>query len=103
MKIYRSMKAAADGLPEVGASARTLGIRPGVDVPAKTPTDSTGPGDGGMSVAPDDPMHLARIRRPAAFGGTGIDPVWYIEVDDLGPGLGVRPDSPTHAVVEPAQ
>lgn len=95
------MKAAADGLPEVGPSARTLGVRPGVDIAPTAPGGIVGPGDGGMSVAPDDPLGLARPRRPPAFGGTGKDPVWYIDVDDLGPGLTVRPDSPTHALVEP--
>lgn len=102
MRLYRSMKAAPDGLPEVGAFARALGVRPGVDFAATAPGDVTGPGDGGLSVAPDDPFHLDRVRRPPAFGGTGKDPVWYIEVGDLGPGLVVRPDSPTHALVEPA-
>jgi hypothetical protein len=99
MRLYRSMKTAADGLPAVGPSARTLGIRPGVDCPAA----DTRPGDGGMSVAPDDPMNLARIRRPGVFGGTGSDPVWYIESDDLGPDLIVRQDSPTHSLIEPAR
>ena len=92
------MREAPDGLPEVGATARSLGIRPGADCPA---LGTTGPGDGGMSVAPNDPMHLARIRRPPEFGGTGKDPVWYIEADDLGPGLVVRPDSAAHALIEP--
>jgi hypothetical protein len=102
MRLYRSMRAAPDGLPEVGPFARGLGVRPGIDFPAMLPTDLTGPGGGGMSVAPDDPMNLARVRRPPAFGGTGRDPIWYIEVDDLGPGLVVRPDTAAHALVEPA-
>jgi hypothetical protein len=55
-----------------------------------------------MSVAPDDPFNLVLARRPPAFGGTGKDPLWYIEADDLGSGLTARPDSATHALVEPA-
>jgi hypothetical protein len=54
-----------------------------------------------MSVAPDDPNHLQKHRRPASLGGIGLDPVWYIEVDDLPPDLQFRQDKPTHGVVEP--
>jgi hypothetical protein len=56
-----------------------------------------------MSVAPDDPLHLARNRRPANLGGVGPDPVWWIEADALGPDLVVRIDQPTHGLVEPAR
>jgi hypothetical protein len=54
-----------------------------------------------MSVAPDDPIHLARNRRPANLGGVGPDPVWWIEADVLGPDLTVRFDPPTHGIIEP--
>jgi hypothetical protein len=54
-----------------------------------------------MSVAPDDPMRLPRHRRPASLGGIGQDPVWVLELDDLGPDLRYRPDSPTHGLIEP--
>jgi hypothetical protein len=96
------MKIAADGLPETGATARTLGVRPGVDVPAIHPSHIVVPGTGGLSVAPIDPFNLALARRPPAFGGTGKDPLWYIESEDLILGVIVRRDSPTHALVEPA-
>jgi hypothetical protein len=59
------------------------------------------PGQGGMSVAPDDPLHLPRHRRPAGLGGTGRDPVWYIETEDLGPDLAFRQDGPAHGLIEP--
>jgi hypothetical protein len=105
MRLYRSMIEAADGLPQVGPSARMLGVRPGnaptPDVPAVHPQDILIPGQGGLSVAPDDPMWLARHRRPASLGGLGQDPVWVLELDDLVPHLRFSQDSPTHGVTEP--
>ncbi len=105
MRLFRSMMEAADGLPEVGPSARMLGVRPGnaptPDVPVVHPQDVLAPGQGGMSVAPDDPVRLSRHRRPASLGGIGQDPVWVLELDDLGPDLCYRSDSPTHGLIEP--
>src|SRR6059058_2366777 len=69
MRLYRSMKEAADGFPAVGSSSRLLGVRPGnaptPDVLAVAPSDLVLPGQGGMSVAPDDPANLPRHLRPA--------------------------------------
>src|SRR5437870_13410912 len=100
MRLYRSMKEAADGFPAVGPSSRLLGVRPGnaptPDVLAVAPSDPVLPGQGGMSVVPDDPANLPRHLRPASLGGTGRDPVWYIETDDLGPNLVFRQDRATH-------
>lgn len=105
MRLYRSMKEDMDGLPAVGQSARMLGVRPGTsatpDVLAVHPTDKVLPGHGGMSVAPAEAMHLQRHRRPASLGGTGREPVWYIEVRDLGPELDFRQDRPTQGLIEP--
>ena len=61
------------------------------------------PGQGGMSVAPDDPADLPTHRRPVSLGGTGRDPVWYIESDDLGPDLHARQGRPGHALIEPSR
>jgi hypothetical protein len=105
MRLYRSMKEAPDGSPIVGPSGRLLGVRPGSDptpdVLAVDPADPMPPGQGGMSVTPDDPMHLQRHRRPARLGGLGRDPVWYIETEDLGPDLEFRQDRPGHGLIEP--
>ena len=107
MRLYRSMKEAADGSPVVGPSARMLGVRPGgsptPDVLATKPTDLVQPGQGGMSVAPHDPMYLQRHRRPVSLGGLGLDPVWYIEIEDLKPDLAFRQDKAKHGVIEPKQ
>jgi hypothetical protein len=56
-----------------------------------------------MSVAPDRPDHLHPLRRPPGYGGSGKDPVWCLCLDDLGPDLVFRQDSPTHALIEPAR
>jgi hypothetical protein len=105
MRLYRSMKEAPDGFPDVGPSSRLLGVRPGnatkPDVLAVLPTDPVLPGQGGMSVAPDDPMNLPRHLRPASLGGSGRDSVWYIDMEDLGSDLAFRQDRPTHGLIEP--
>jgi hypothetical protein len=108
MKLYRAMTPAADGLPQVGRSARKLGVRaadqaPNNDVDAALGADLVRPGEG-MSVAPDDPAHLAKNRRPPQVnGGVGKDPVWEIDVNDLGPDLQFHQDSPTHGTITPAR
>ena len=103
--LYRSMGSAEDGFPLTGAIARTLGARPAIDIVV----DSVGmvrPGTGGVSVAPNDIMHLPVFRRPPEFGGTGKDPVWSIRAIDLGPDLRYRPDPDNpagHGFIEPAR
>lgn len=107
MKLYRAMIADADGLPMIGRSARKLGVRtvdraPNNDVVAVSPTDIVRPGKG-MSVAPHDPINLAENRRPPQVnGGTGSDPVWELDVDDLGSDLNFNQDTATHGLIEPA-
>ena len=106
MKLFRAMKMSGDGLPELGRTKRTLGVRPGNlapnnDVLAIRPDDVVNPGVGGMSVAPDEPIHLPRFLRPPAFGGTGKDPVWVIDEADLPPELTVRRDKAIHGMIEP--
>lgn len=105
MRLYRSMTEAQDGMPAVGPSGRMLGVRPGnaptPDVLAVNASDPVLPRQGGMSVAPNDPLRLQRHRRPASLGGIGRDPVWYIEADDLGPDLDFRQDRTGHGLLEP--
>lgn len=105
MRLFRAMKEDTDGLPMAGPSGRMLGVRPGntptPDVPAVHASDMILPGQGGMSVAPDDPMNLTKHRRPRSLGGTGQDPVWSIGAGELGPDLRFRQDSLTHGVIEP--
>ncbi|HEV3385203.1 MAG TPA: hypothetical protein VG097_10315 [Gemmata sp.] len=109
MKLYRAMTPASDGLPQVGRSARLLGIRTpnettvNPDVTASTPNEIIQPGTGGMSEAPNDPTNLPPFRKPPEFGGTGKDPVWEIDTSVLGPDLQFRQDSANHGLIEPAR
>jgi hypothetical protein len=85
----------------IGPTARTLGVRPGDDIPVIN--GRVTPGTGGMSVALDTPMNLPDHRRPSQFGGTGKDPVWEIDLDSLGDDLTFRQDKPNHGLFEPAR
>jgi len=98
------MRAASDGYPEPGRSPRTLGVRPGIDIPVRADGLAVG-GEGGMSVAPDSPGNLPEHRRPSDQGGTGKDPVWVLDVVDLGDELVYRDDplmDGVHGFVEPS-
>lgn len=111
MKLYRAMIEDSNGQPLLGRSARALGIRtptevhPGSfpDVPATASNEIIQPGNGGLSTAPDDPMNLMPFRRPLVLRGSGKDPVWEIDTNDLGSELQYRQDSPTHVLIEPAR
>ena len=74
-ELFRDMKEDANGMPEIGENSRSLGVRPGIDVPATDSGDLVSSGQGGISVSPDDPQSLPYFRRPPALGGTGKDSV----------------------------
>jgi hypothetical protein len=99
MKLYRLMKAASDGRPEVGTRFGMLGVRPRdprnprkrFDVRASVATDIVHPGEG-LSVntnqnalrPPDDEFLI-----------------WEIEDSELGNDLEVCPASPPHYLIGP--
>ncbi len=98
------MKTAGDGHPEPGRTARTLSARPGIDIPVSVDGLVVG-GEGGMSVAPDSPENLPAHRRAPEHGGTGKDPIWELDVTELGVHLVYREDPlmpGVHGFVEPA-
>jgi hypothetical protein len=98
---YRSMKHNSDRLPQLGESARELGVRPNRDIRVD-PRGYVAPMVGGMSITADDPMKLPPHRRPASYNGTGRDPVFEIHGDSFGSTLSLRQDgSPGHFLVEP--
>jgi hypothetical protein len=104
-RLYRSMRKGRDEKPEVGRSARTLGVRPGIDILVE-PDGTVFGGAGGMSVAPDWRANLPRHRLPPEDGGTGKDPVWEIGTADLGADLTYREDPlqpRVHGFVEPSR
>jgi hypothetical protein len=97
---YRAMREDASGGPMIGPTARTLGVRPQVDIAVIG--GLVRPNTGGMSVAPDRPENLHPLRRPPQYGGSGKDPVWALDLARLGAGLRFRQDSPTHGLIEPS-
>lgn len=104
--LFRGMEPDPNGGPAPGASARTLGARPGVD-PGDIPVGDDGtvePNTGGMSVN-ESPRGAPPYRRPSGFGGTGKGINMFCISDcDLGPGLRYTPDpdQPGHGFVEPS-
>jgi len=100
--IYRGMREGEELLPQIGETARTLGVRPDIDIPISN--GQVFPNSGGVSVSPNSPSNLPPHRRPSELGGTGKDPVWCINTCDLSPDLQYRPDphNPTgHGFIEP--
>lgn len=110
--IYRAMTRAGDR-PKIGASARTLGVRPSVDI---TPdeNDFVMPKTGGMSVAPSwrelpshrIPLRLQPIARDAC--GRDDDACWCMGSGDfvdspLTNSLDFRRDQNDHGIVEPSR
>jgi len=109
MWLYRGMVPGNDGLPQLGDTPTTLGLRKDpaqgkVDVAPDVqgnvePTPATS--GLGLSVSPE-PRLLPEYRRPPEFGGTkrGIS-VYRIAVADLGDALARVPDTRTHELVQP--
>jgi len=99
-QVYRAMRRESDGFPEVGRSARTLGVRIPQDIPVML-GGVVEPGTGGMSVVLHDALHLPKHRRPRSLGGEGRDPVFALATAALPASLALRADRPPHALVEP--
>ena len=108
--VFRTMIPDPDGLPRAGASLRTLGARPGVDIPV----DGDGnvkPRTGGMSVTADDPKRIPKPVRPRSLGGESRDTLFSMDTAVIPPSLVVRADKPAppggiaslHRVVEPSE
>jgi hypothetical protein len=97
VKLYRMMRIAADGLPEVGDTFAKLGVRPirpgkKYDVPVAALDGLVGPNSGGMSVFAGPVAALPDSLRPpnARF------PLWEIDTADLGIGLVLVAAGPPH-------
>jgi hypothetical protein len=102
---YRAMRANSDGRPMCGTSGARLGVRArdisiGVDGKVQ-------PGQGGLSLTPDDPARLPEEFRPESLpGGIGRLPVFEIGPRDVGSSLKISPDSRRplwHAYLEPSR
>lgn len=96
--IYRAMIEADDGMPALGTSAETLGVRRNKDIipdlsgmvhrPNFAPREANG-----LSCAPTI-QDLPRFALPRTWGGSNRRTViWCIEATDLGPDLTVAEDT----------
>lgn len=86
-----------NGIFKVVASVRALVARPNTDISI----DENGmvhPNTGGISASPS-PNDLPKHRKLAAYGGTSKDPVWSININDLGSDLKYVLDSPRHGTI----
>lgn len=113
MVLFRGMRPdPGDGLPVVGTTATSLGVRldctaPGTRADIDVVDGRVHPHTGGMSVVADDPMKLPGHRRPPEFQGSQRNlQVFRILQSSIPEGLAVRADRPRqvphHRCVEPA-
>lgn len=101
MKLYRVMKVAGDGKPQVGTKRNMLGVRPRdpantnprrrPDVDAVNDTDTVLPGKG-----------LSTSQAAAMFRIDRGEAIFEIDTNDLGPDLVENPDNPPHTLIQPA-
>ncbi|MBI2808348.1 MAG: hypothetical protein HYX68_25450 [Planctomycetes bacterium] len=102
------MKRDEDGLPTVGPSSSTLGVRPGIDIDVD-PLHNAIPNDKGMSVTPSW-KDISPRRIPKRLGGQGSSAT-SVFAFGFGPfqeaviaaGLELFPDSTTHGEIRPTQ
>jgi hypothetical protein len=100
--LYRSMVAHPDGMPVFVGTPRGLAM----DGNVLFGRDGTvSPGTGGLTVCHEAPSRLPAHRRPPSHGGTGPDPIWAIDSDDLPGRLTHRADSgrPELGFLEPTE
>ncbi len=101
----RGMRADADGLPMLDPSGRYLAVRPNVDILVDV-AGRVDPETGGMSVIPPPVENMDPHRRPPEFGGTGKDPVFELQTDEMPGELRYRPDPANpegHGFIEPSR
>lgn len=106
------MMSTEDGKPEIDGPgknpARTIGVRTS-GRRADIEPDEYGmvhPADKGMSVSPPPPTNMLEHRRPPTYGGTGKDPLWELETEDLPPELVYTPDPKDperHGLIGPSE
>lgn len=102
------MTPAPDGMPTLGPSARSLGVRVPIDI-APDEAGWVAPRTGGMSVSPSSQWNLPHHRRPRGLGrgstGPGADHVFrFADERARAFSLAVTPDEASpelHAFMEP--
>ena len=123
-KLYYRGMAEQNGKPQIGRSARLLGVRPNIDINIEELPigyldvqgyllpDSQRQGLGefvtvairstkGMSVSLSI-EGLPAFRKPARFGGMGKDELWQIDDSNITGDLQAVQDSPTHVSIMPS-
>lgn len=111
--VYRIMKKDENGLPVVGPSSSTLGVRLGIDIDLDAQNNVLVNGKG-MSVAPGwrdvNPNCIPKRLRPLLPGAGGSNNTFCFRRGEgpfqRGPfanGVNLEPDSPKHGNVVPAQ
>ena len=99
INLFRGMRATPDGLPELGESAKMLGVRPNTDIDVID--DAVAPGTGGMSVNTSIEA-VPSFRKPPDLGGTGKDmSVFTISSRAFDSRLMVVEDGATHCTIQP--
>jgi hypothetical protein len=113
-QLYRSMQQGNNAKPQVGSTARQLGVR---DIDVNVGEDGLVVRDqNGMSLARNNPCNLPPHRRPPTLQcpqqqpGTGADPIWEINSGAVCLGSNnleyisaPSPVRPEHAVIRPNQ
>lgn len=104
MLVCRGMIEDDDGFPKTGTTSRYLGARPGRDIRVYDSGNVNPAPRQGMSVSPSPPENLPLRRRPPKFDGTGKDPVFEMDTNDLPEELEYQPDPNkpgTHGFITP--
>jgi hypothetical protein len=105
--IYRSM-AEENGMPKLGSSATTLGVRPGIDIDVDEAgmvhrPDFKNQMKNGTSASPSVAA-LPDFALPPEFGGANRKTrIWRIRTHDLGPHLVAEQDGSSHISIGPAR
>lgn len=122
-KLYYRGMAEQNGKPQIGRSARLLGVRPNIDINIERMPSGCLDERGyllpesqrefqgelvtvvirdtkGMSVSLSI-EGLPAFRKPTKFGGNGKDPLWQIDDSRITGDLQAVQDSPTHVSIMP--
>lgn len=103
--LIRAMVVDGDKLPVVRPHKNYLGLVTSGSHPDVVPDESgeVSPGDGGLSGVTTHPNDLPAFRRPRQFGGSSPGVAFVIDdASKLTTRLTIRPDTPPHAMIEPA-
>jgi hypothetical protein len=97
--LYRGM-IESGGQPQIGSTARQLGVR---ESDVKLDKDNKVIPGAGMSTAKGDPKNLPKHRRSSSWGGTGKDPVWEIDESTINGNLKANHDGGDHVSITTAK